>query len=163
MQVELEEAAWTLGASPWKTFTDVRACVRACVCVCVRACVCVCDCETVAIFLWPANRPFVNCLLPRRSARSAFACWLGRCPAARLSPRLAFRNSPSGAIGAGAGAAAAAAAGEAEAAWCCGTGDGAGGTSYCSEQAATRKGLISPTLHNLAGSKKYIHIYRRPQ
>jgi hypothetical protein len=62
------------------------------------------------------------------------------CPAARLSPRLAFRNSPSGATGAGDGAAAAAAA-AAEAAWCCasslplpllGQGRGGGYTSHCS-------------------------------
>jgi len=81
------------------------------------------NCETEAIFLWPANRPFVGCLLPRRSARSAFAFWLGRLPAAaRLSPRLAFWNSPLRATGAGAGAAAA----EAEAAWCWDKGRGGG-------------------------------------
>jgi len=53
------------------------------------------------------------------------------CPAAWLSLRLAFQNSPLGATGAGAGAADAAEA-EAEAAWCCGTGGGAGVTSHCS-------------------------------
>jgi hypothetical protein len=81
--------------------------------------------ETVAIFLWPADWPFVGCLLRQQlsSARSAFAGWLGRLPAAaRLSPQLAFRKSPSGATGAGAGTAAA----EAEAAWCRDRGQGGG-------------------------------------
>ena len=56
--------------------------------------------ETVAIFLWPANRPFVGCLLRRPLSRSAFACWLRRlAAAAQMLPRLAFRNSPSGATG----------------------------------------------------------------
>ena len=91
------------------------------------------NCETVAIFLWPANRPFVGCLL-RLDAQPVLLLLAGSdsCPAARLLPRLAFRNSPSGATGFGAGAAAAAVDHEAEAAWCCGTGGGAGGTSHCS-------------------------------
>ena len=54
---------------------------------------------------------------------------LDGCPAAWLSPRLAFQNSPLGATGDGAGAAAEV---EAEAAWYCGIGGGAGGTSHCS-------------------------------
>jgi hypothetical protein len=89
------------------------------------------NCETVAFFLWPANRPFVGCLL-RLDAQPVLLLLAGSdsCPAARLLPRLAFRNSPSGATGFGAGAAAAAVDHEAEAAWCCGTGGGAGGTSH---------------------------------
>jgi len=40
MQVELEEAAWTLGASPWKTFTDVRAGVAVRAIPALNACAC---------------------------------------------------------------------------------------------------------------------------
>ena len=87
------------------------------------------SCKTVAIFLWPANRPFIGCLL-RLGAQPVPLLPAGSdgCPAFRLSPRLAFRNSPSGGTGAGAWAAAA----EAKAAWCCKTGGGAGGTSHFS-------------------------------
>jgi hypothetical protein len=106
-------------------------------------------CEIVAIFLWPANRPFVGCLLPRRSARSAFACWLGRLPvAARLSPRLAFRDSPSGAT---AGAAA-----EAEIAWCCGTGGRAGGTFHFMTGSDPERVYFTNPAQSRRVKKKYI-------
>jgi hypothetical protein len=68
--------------------------------------------ETVAIFLWPADQPFVGRLLHQQLSPFCF-CLLARTAA--LSPRLAFRNFPSGATGAGAGAAEAEAETEAEA------------------------------------------------
>ena len=75
------------------------------------------NCESAAIFLWPANRPFVGCLLclgaqpvPLLLAGS------GSRPPAWAPPRLVFWDSPSEATDAGAGTAAAAAAAAAEAA-----------------------------------------------
>ena len=51
------------------------------------------NCEAVTIFLWPANRPFVGCLL-RLSAQPVPLLLAGSdgCPAAQLSPRLPFQN-----------------------------------------------------------------------
>jgi len=102
-----------------------------------------CNFETVAIFLWPANLPYVGCLL-RLGAQSVPLLLAGSdsCPAARLLSWLAFWESPSGATGAGAGAGAAAAA---ESAWCFGSGGSGAGVSHCSCLPATQKGLVSPT------------------
>jgi hypothetical protein len=53
------------------------------------------NCEAVTIFLWPANRPFVGCLL-RLSAQPVPLLLAGSdgCPAAKMSPRQSFSGFP---------------------------------------------------------------------
>ena len=45
------------------------------------------NCETVAVFLWPANRPFLGCLLRQQLSPFRF-CLLARTIAAACTPSL---------------------------------------------------------------------------
>ena len=100
-----------------------------------------------AVCLWPANRPFVGCLL-RLGAQP-----VPLLPARTIALLLAaacFPESPLGSNRHWAGAAAAPAA-DAEAAWCCRTGGCLSLFMTGSDPSGLNSGLISPTPHNLAG------------